>query len=120
MEWVVVVALFVIAAGFVVLKQAGQISPEAARQHLQNGALVIDVRSVDEFGAGHLSAAVNIPLGEIREEIPRRAPDKNQVLLLHCLSGGRSGLARRWLRQMGYTRVYNLGSYRRAEKIAGR
>jgi rhodanese-related sulfurtransferase len=44
-------------------------------------------------------------------------PDKNQELMLHCLSGMRSGVARRQLRAMGYTRVFNLGSYHRARKI---
>jgi len=46
-------------------------------------------------------------------------PDKNQVLLLHCLSGTRSGIAKRQLKSMGYQNVFNLGSYGRAGKILG-
>jgi rhodanese-related sulfurtransferase len=56
-------------------------------------------------------------LGELRESLPRRVKDKNQVLLLHCLSGGRSGIARGQARSLGYSNVFNLGSYARAEKI---
>jgi rhodanese-related sulfurtransferase len=43
--------------------------------------------------------------------------DKNQVLLLHCHSGSRSGEARRKLKAMGYTQSFNLGSYERAAEI---
>jgi len=38
-------------------------------------------------------------------------------LLLHCLSGGRSGIARGQLRSLGYPNAFNLGSFARAEKI---
>ena len=90
---------------------------EVARKHLAAGALVIDVRSPEEFRSGHVPGAINIPLGELRESLPGRVTDKNQVLLLHCLSGGRSGIARRQLRSLGYPNVFNLGSYARAERV---
>lgn len=99
------------------LKQLGQVSRAAALKHLKSGARVIDVRSTREFQAGHLADAINVPLDEIRSRIESLVPDKQQVLLLHCLSGTRSGLARRILKHMGYTQVFNLGSYARAERI---
>jgi phage shock protein E len=111
-----------IGAAFVtvfVLKRMSFVSPETARQHLQQGALVVDVRSTGEYQGGHLPGAVNIPLGELQEALPRRATDKQQVLLLHCLSGTRSGIARRQLKSLGYQNVFNLGSYGRAKKIVG-
>ena len=101
------------------LKRLGLVSAEAARTYLKQGALVVDVRSAEEFKAGHLPNAVNIPLGELQNSLPRRVSDKNQVLLLHCLSGTRSGIARRALKSMGYTNVFNLGSLARAQKIIG-
>ena len=53
------------------------------------------------------------------DEIARHAPNKEQPLLLHCLSGGRSGIGTRTLRRLGYQHVFNLGSYGRAEGILG-
>lgn len=112
--------LLIVAAVCVIifmLKQAGQISPQAAVAHLKNGALVIDVRSSGEFASGHLSVAINVPLDEIESALPQRVKDKHQVLLLHCLSGTRSGMAKTKLKRMGYLNVFNLGSYVRAESI---
>ncbi len=107
-----------VLAAFFVLKRLGLISHRAARQHLQNGAVVVDVRSKHEFQSGHLPMAVNVPLNELHHLAPRHLPDKTQVLLLHCFSGTRSAMARRVLRQMGYANVFNLGSYGRAHRIA--
>jgi phage shock protein E len=93
------------------------VGPAAACDWLKKGAIVIDVRSEGEFQERHLPGAINIPLGQLGKEIARRAPDKEQPLLLHCLSGARSGMCRRILKQAGYSHVFNLGSYERAEKI---
>jgi phage shock protein E len=119
MDWhfFLIVGLMVVA--LLALKRLGLISAETARNYLKQGALVVDVRSVEEFKAGHLSKAVNIPLGELQDRLPRRVPDKSQVLLLHCLSGTRSGLAKRALKSTGYANVFNLGSYSRARRIVG-
>jgi phage shock protein E len=106
-------------AAFLLLKRLTLVGPAAARDWLEKGASVIDVRSEGEFQERHLPAAINIPLGQLREEIARHAPDKEQPLLLHCLSGGRSGVGKGMLRRMGYRNVFNLGSYGRAEKILG-
>ena len=112
--------LLIIAAVVIIvfmIKRAGQISPLAALAHLEHGALVIDVRSAGEFKSGHLPQAINIPSDEIESILPARVPDKHQVLLLHCLSGTRSGIAKIRLKQMGYPNVYNLGTYGRAKEI---
>ena len=106
----------VIAAVWII-KRLAFISPEAARKFLQQGALVVDVRDPGEFRGGHLPMAVNIPLGDLQNGMQRCAKDKNQVLLLHCMSGTRSGIAMQQLKSMGYQNVFNLGPYGRAEKI---
>jgi phage shock protein E len=77
----------------------------------------LSLRSPGEFNAGHLPGALNLPLGSLAEELPGRVLDKNQVVLLHHVSGTRSGLARRQLVLLGYRNVFNLGSYGRAERI---
>ena len=101
----------------VVLTQLNSVTEETARDYLRKGAKVIDVRTTQEYAERHLPAAVNIPLNELKERIGSVAPDKETVLLLHCRSGGRSGVGTQTLKGMGYKNVFNLGSYDRAEKI---
>lgn len=120
MNWTTTLIIAAVVAVIFMLKKTGQISAKDARAHLKNGALVIDVRSRGEFSSGHLPNAVNIPLDEIETALPRRVKDKNQVLLLHCLSGTRSGMAKNKLKSLGYASVFNLGSYNRARRIVNR
>lgn len=108
-----------VAAVVFMIKKTGQISAKDALEKLKIGALVIDVRSPGEFGSGHLATAINIPLDEIETALPKRVKDKNQVLLLHCASGIRSGVAKSKLKSLGYANVFNLGSFGRARKIVG-
>lgn len=99
------------------LKAAPGLSVEAARERLKQGALLIDVRTGAEFQAGHLTNALNIPLDQVKTELPRRVPDKSAVVLLHCQSGQRSGRAQGVLRELGYTNAFNIGSFAQARKI---
>ena len=117
MNWTTTLIIAAIVAVIFMMKKSGQISAKDALEKLHNGALVIDVRSAGEFSSGHLAKAINIPLDEIETALPKRVKDKNQVLLLHCASGMRSGMAKTKLIGMGYTNAFNLGSYGRAEKI---
>ena len=112
--WIVIVGAI---AALLLVKRLTQISPAAAGEWLSKGALVIDVRTEAEFQERHLPGAINLPLSRLRDEIGRCAPNKEQGLLLHCLSGGRSGIGAGTLRRMGYQHVFNLGSYGRAERI---
>ncbi len=116
-NWTPVLIFAGVVIVFILLKRSGQISAKTALAHLKNGALVIDVRSLAEFNSGHLSAAINLPLDEIETALPGRVKDKNQVLLLHCQSGMRSGLAKNKLKSLGYANAFNLGSLARARKI---
>ena len=112
--WIVIIGAVVV---FLLVKRLSMVSPATARDWLNKGALVVDVRSEGEFQARHLPRAINLPLDRIGAEIGPRAPDKEQGILLHCLSGTRSGMAQAQLKRMGYHHVFNLGSYGRAEKI---
>ena len=117
MNWTTILIVAVILAAFLMFSKGGQISTKDAAAYLKRGALVIDVRSPGEFNSGHLTNAINIPLDEIETAVPQRVPDKSRVLLLHCASGMRSGMAQKKLIRLGYTNAFNLGSYGRAEKI---
>jgi phage shock protein E len=114
--WIVLAGAIV---AFLLLKRLTLVSATTAREWLNQGALVVDVRSEAEFQQRHLPRAINIPLGRLSEEVARRAPDREQTLLLHCLSGTRSGMAKAMLSKMGYRKVFNLGSYGRAQRILG-
>jgi len=120
MHWTPVLITVAIVTVFILLKKSGEISTAAAHAHLKNGALIIDVRSSGEFNSSHLPEAINIPLDEIEITLPRRVMDKNQVLLLHCLSGTRSGIAKSKFKRLGYVNVFNLGSLGRARKISNK
>ncbi len=117
MNWQSLLIFFAVLMLLLVLRRAGLISTRAAREHLERGAVVVDVRSQGEFASGHLPKAINIPVDEIENVMPRRFANRSQVVLLHCQSGMRSGIAKRKLRALGYADAFNLGSYSRAAQI---
>ena len=78
------------------------------------GAVLLDVRTEEEFAQGHVQNAVNIPLQEI-SKVTERIADKSTPLFTYCLSGARSSQAAAIIKRMGYTDVTNIGgisSYR--------
>jgi len=119
MNWTALLIIAVLLTAFLVFNYAGLISIKDARAYLRKGALVIDVRTAGEFVAGHLPIAVNLPVNEIEASWSRRIKDKNQVLLLHCQSGLRSGEAKKKLIALGCPNAFNMGSYARAKRIVG-
>lgn len=78
--------------------------------------VVIDVRTLPEWDAGHLEDAIHIPLDIITSEITNKVKDKSTPIALYCRSGRRSGIATQQLRQMGYTSVENYGSFNQASQ----
>jgi phage shock protein E len=117
MEWTLVWIVGVAVIAMVLMKRIASASPESLRKHLQGGALVIDVRSPEEYRSGHVPGALNIPLAELADTLPREVPDKDKALLLHCQSGMRSLNGMRQLQRLGYKSVFNLGSLARANQI---
>lgn len=77
---------------------------------LKEGAQVVDVRSPQEFFAGHAPGSVNIPLQDIEQGA--RELDRDKWVVVCCASGTRSAMAGRKLRRMGFGRVLNAGSWR--------
>lgn len=117
MNWIGLLVFLAAMTVMLLLRRAGQISAAEAHELLRTGALVVDVRTQDEFASGHLPKAINIPLDKIQTVLPGRFPDRDKTILLHCASGARSGAARRKLKALGYTKAFNLGSYARAKQI---
>lgn len=71
----------------------------------------IDVRSAEEFNAGHLQDAVNIPHDKIIEGVKALGSDKDAPINLYCRSGRRAEAALTELKNAGYTNVTNHGGY---------
>ena len=71
----------------------------------------IDVRSAEEFNAGHLQDAVNIPHDKIIEGVKALGSDKDAPINLYCRSGRRAEAALTELKKAGYTNVTNYGGY---------
>ena len=87
-------------------------TPPQTLAAIQNGShVLIDVRTGEEFAAGHLQGARLIPHYRIAEEIAAVAPDKGTPIVLYCRSGRRSEIARQTLLEMGYTEVVDAGGY---------
>jgi len=77
----------------------------------KNGAVCVDVRSLDEFASGNAPGTINIPLQELGnrlDEISRLSP-----VVLCCASGTRSGMAKLLLLKNGYRNVHNIGTWRK-------
>lgn len=74
---------------------------------IQNGALVVDVRSAGEFAGRHFENAVNIPYNLVVNEIRNHVSDKERTIIVYCHSGPRAAVAKRALKSAGYVNVIN-------------
>ena len=71
--------------------------------------IILDVRRPDEFAAGHIPNAINVPNETIgTDEIPE-LPDKDQLIMVYCRSGRRSKEASEKLVKLGYTNIVEFG-----------
>lgn len=73
-----------------------------------SGAVLLDVRTPQEYRAGHIPGSKNVPLQAI-DKVASVAERKDTMLYVYCQSGARSRQAASALGRMGYTRVTNIG-----------
>jgi len=73
-----------------------------------DGAVLLDVRTPDEYRQGHIPGSKNVPLQSI-SKVADMIDNKSTSIFVHCLSGARSRQAAAILKQMGYTNVKNIG-----------
>jgi len=109
-----------ILGGVLWLKFRFFVSAERARKLVNEGAMVIDVRTESEYYADPVEGAKNLPLSDLPQKISQLCPAKEQVILCHCLSGSRSAFGVAQLRKLGYQNCYNLGSSGRAHRLLSR
>ena len=110
-QWAVL-GLMGLGIGWMLLVRRGDVSPEDARRLVGEGALLLDVRTVAEFSSGHLPNAMNVPLGELDAKL-RELGAKDRAIVVYCLSGTRSAMAKRALERAGFQKVVNLGAMSR-------
>ena len=75
---------------------------------MSKGAILIDVRSPQEYNEGHLDNSILLPEYEILKKIEDIIPNKNTRIILYCSSGTRSKKAQEELEKMGYKNIYNV------------
>ncbi len=94
------------------LAGGGMISASDAQKLLEQDAtaVILDVRTADEFASGHIPGAKLLPYDEIdANRAAMLIPAKDAPVVLYCRSGRRSAIAADSLRRLGYTTVYDLG-----------
>ena len=95
-----------------------RITVDEARQKIEAGALVVDVRDAAEVEqSGKVAGAVHIPRGMLEFRADPETPyfdkgfAKDRPVILYCAAGGRAALSGQALKEMGYDEVYNLGGF---------
>jgi rhodanese-related sulfurtransferase len=97
-----------------------RITPAQAKEMIAaNNTVVIDVRDAPEVAqSGKVAGAINVSRGMLEFRADPETPyhdkhfDKGKTVIVYCASGGRSALAGKMLKDMGYAQVYNLGGFK--------
>jgi len=96
---------------------AVEASKPVVKAPVQDGPLIVDVRTPAEFATGAYPGAINIPLDEVQNRVAEFGA-KDRDITVYCASGGRSGYAQRILTQLGYKKITNGGGV--AQMMHGR
>lgn len=97
----------------------GSLTPSAAVQLInREKAVVVDVCEPEEFAAGHVGGARNVPLGQLEERLPQLVKNKALPVVLVCATGARSGRAEGIARKLGYEKAQALAGGMKSWKDA--
>jgi phage shock protein E len=105
---VLVILVIIVAAVLYLRFSAVRISGSEARGLVSSGATLLDVRSPEEFEGEHIDGAISIPIQELMGRTDELG-DKNDEIVVYCLSGSRSAMAKRMLERSGFTNVHDMG-----------
>jgi len=113
-KYILFAALLALLLSGCAAKEAGEyrkISPEEAKNMMDTleDYIVLDVRTKEEFDAGHIEGATLLPQEELAEQYMAAQCAKDAVILVYCQSGRRSELASNTLCKWGYSNVYDFG-----------
>lgn len=85
-----------------------EVDPAEVEALRRQGALVLDVRSADEFAAGHIEGAETVNLERLAEKIAAKAPDRCTAVICYCNAGNRGAITADALRQLGYAQATSI------------
>ena len=98
---------------------AGALTANGAVQRInRDKAVVVDVREVDEFAAGHIAAAKNLPVGQLEDKLSAAIKNKTLPLILVCATGARANKALATVKKLGYAQAEVLSGGLKAWKEA--
>lgn len=109
-------ASFGVSAEVVPVTQDSWVSQMSVRKDV----ILVDVRSEEEFGAGHIPGAVNIPYAQMNQRYAELLSYKEKTIVLYCHSGRRAGLVATLLGEKGFPKLYHLEGDMQGWEAAGR
>lgn len=128
MKFIILAVIVVVVIGLFLIKQSNpnntdsgetaRISMQTVKDDTATGAVLLDVRTPEEFHAGHIDGSANFPLQSIQAgSLPTVAKDK--TVYVYCQSGNRSKQATSLLKAAGYSNVVDLGGITDVKSIGG-
>ena len=117
MKYILMIALVI--GGLFMFMQSGNANQTMKYEELQNklnaqeNFVLLDVRTQEEFDAGHIAGAILLPYDEINLKAATVLPDKEKEIVLYCRSGRRSAIAKKALVELGYKDVEDFGGSNR-------
>ena len=117
MKYILMIALVI--GGLFMFMQNGNANQTMKYEELQNklnaqeNFVLLDVRTQEEFDAGHIASAILLPYDEIALKAATVLPDKEKEIVLYCRSGRRSAIAKKALVELGYKDVEDFGGVNR-------
>lgn len=88
--------------------QENDIGIEELKEKVNQGVILLDVRSRQEYQEGHIIGAINIPEYEIDRRVEQEIQNKNLPIVIYCQYGSRSRNVYEKMKRKGYTNIYNL------------
>ena len=114
-----ILMLAIVIGGLFMFMQNGSANQKMSYEELQNklnakeNFVLLDVRTQEEFDAGHIPTAILLPYDEINLKAATVLPDKEKEIVLYCRSGRRSAIAKKVLVELGYKDVKDFGGISR-------
>jgi phage shock protein E len=102
-------SLLVICCAVAALFACSADTARAFNRDIPPNAVIVDVRTAEEFASGHFPGAINIPHDRIVEGLTASSVSPSTPLVLYCRSGNRSGTAEATLRSAGFSQLQNGG-----------
>ena len=116
---ILVVLVIIVGVVLYVRFSAVRVAGGDARALVAQGATLLDVRSPEEFGGGHINGAINIPVQELDARLDELSGLQGTEVVMHCETGVRAAYADRLLRDQGFDAIRQLDGHMREWRARG-